>query len=56
MDFFQNCAIVAMQIDNITFYACKMIKGTSGFNLKKQIFLLGGANIQKTAEIRSKYK
>ena len=24
-----------MQSDNITFYACKIIKGTSGLNLKK---------------------
>ena len=38
VDFFQNCAIVAMQSDNITFYACKIIKGTSGFNLKKTNF------------------
>ena len=38
MDFFENYAIVAMQSDNITFYACKIIKGTSGFNLKKTIF------------------
>ena len=29
MDFFENYAIVAMQSDNITFYACKIIKGTS---------------------------
>ena len=27
-----------MQSDNITFYACKIIKGTSGFNLKHTIF------------------
>ena len=27
-----------MQSDNITFYACKIIKGTSGFNLKKPNF------------------
>ena len=39
MDFFENYAIVAMQSDNITFYACKIIKGTSGFNLKKTNFL-----------------
>ena len=38
MDFFENYAIVAMQSDNITFYACKIIKGTSGFNLKKTNF------------------
>ena len=35
--------IVAMQSDNITFYACKIIKGTSGFNLKKTNFSPGGA-------------
>ena len=38
VDFFENYAIVAMQSDNITFYACKIIKGTSGFNLKKTNF------------------
>ena len=38
VDFFKNYAIVAMQSDNIIFCACKMIKGTSGFNLKKTIF------------------
>ena len=51
VDFFENYAIVAMQSDNITFYSCKIIKGTSGFNLKKTIISSGGANIQKTAEI-----
>ena len=38
VDFFENYAIVAMQSDNVTFYACKIIKVTSGFNLKKTIF------------------
>ena len=42
---FENYAIVAMQSDNITFNACKIIKGTSGFNLKI-FFSPGGANIQ----------
>ena len=36
--FFENHAIVALQSDDITFYACKIIKGTSGFNLKKTNF------------------
>ena len=44
-----------MQRDNTTFYACKITKGPSGFNLKKKN-LPGGANIQKTAEIFFKYK
>jgi hypothetical protein len=56
VDFFENDAIVAMQSDNITFYACKIVTGTSGFNLKKQFFSPGGANIQKTAEIFFKCK
>ena len=34
MNFFENYAIVAMESDNVTFYACKIIKVTSGFNLK----------------------
>ena len=38
MNFFENYAIVAMESDNVTFYACKIIKVTSGFNLKKRIF------------------
>ena len=38
MDFFENYAIVAMQSDNVTFCACKILKETSGFNLKKTIF------------------
>ena len=38
MDFFENHAIVAMQSDNITFYACRMIKVTLGFNLKEIFF------------------
>ena len=32
------CYCSSMQIDNANFYACKMIKVTSGFNLKKTIF------------------
>ena len=40
MDFFENYAILAMQSDNVTFNACKMIKVTSGFNLKKKICLV----------------
>jgi hypothetical protein len=47
---------VAMESDNVTFYACKIIKVTSGFNLKEAIFSPGGANIHKTAEIFFKYK
>ena len=54
MDFFENNAIVAMQSDNVTFYACEL--NNKGFNLKKTIFSPGGATIQKTAEIYFKYK
>ena len=32
MNFFENYAIVAMESDNVTFYACKIIKDTSDFN------------------------
>jgi hypothetical protein len=56
VDFFENYAILAMQSDNITFCASKLLKGTSGFNFKKTNFSPGGANIQKTAEILFKYK
>ena len=38
LDFFENDAIVAMQSGNGTFWLCKIIKVTSGFNLKKTIF------------------
>ena len=38
MNFFENHAIVAMESDNVTFYPCKIIKVTSGFNLKKTNF------------------
>jgi hypothetical protein len=56
VDFFEKYAIVAMQSDNANFYACKIIKVTSGFNLKKKKISPGGATIQKTAEIFFKYK
>jgi len=56
VDFFENYAIVAMQSDNANFYACKIIKVTSGFNFKKTFLPPGGATIQKTAEIFFKYK
>ena len=56
MDVFENYAIVAMQNDNVTFLLFKIIKVTSGFNLKKTFFSPGGATIQKTAEIFLKYK
>ena len=36
--FFEIYAIVAMEGDNVIFYACKIIKVTSGFNLKKTNF------------------
>ena len=49
MDFFENHATVAMKIDKSTFYACKIIKVTSGFNLKI-FFSLCDTNIKKTAE------
>ena len=35
MNFFESYANVAMESDNVTFYQCKIIKVTSGFNLKK---------------------
>ena len=38
VDFFENYAIVAMQSDNVSFYAYKIIKVTSGFDFKKTIF------------------
>ena len=38
LNFFENYAIVAMESDNVTFYACKIIKVTPGFNLKKTNF------------------
>ena len=38
MNFFENYAFVAMESDNVTFYACKIIKVTSGFNFKKTNF------------------
>ena len=38
VDFFENYAIVAMQSDNANFYACKIIKVTSGFDFKKTFF------------------
>ena len=56
MDFFEKYDIVAMQSDNVNFYAYKMIKVTSGFDFKKIFFPPGGATIQKTAKIFFKYK
>ena len=38
VDLFENYAIVAMQSDNVTFLSFKIIKVTSGFNLKETIF------------------
>ena len=38
VDLFENYATVAMQSDNVTFLSFKIIKVTSGFNLKKTIF------------------
>ena len=38
VDLFENYAIVAMKSDNVTFLSFKIIKVTSGFNLKKTIF------------------
>lgn len=37
-NFFENYAFVAIQSDNSTFYACKITKGTSGFNMKQTNF------------------
>ena len=39
MNFCENYAIVAMETNNVTFYACKVIKVTTGFNLKKTNFV-----------------
>ena len=51
MDFFEKYAIVAsIQSGNIIFYACKIIKGTSGFNLKREV-APGGA----TSKTQLKY-
>jgi hypothetical protein len=36
VNFFENYAVVAMESDDVTFYACKIIKVTSGFNFKKK--------------------
>ena len=47
--FLWKLCFVAMQSDNITFYAYKMIKGTSGFNLKKTIFFNRWRQHQKTS-------
>ena len=47
VDFFENDAIVAMQSGNGTFWLCKIIKVTSGFNLKKTIFFARGRHHQK---------
>ena len=55
MDFFENYAILAIQSDNANFYVCQIIKGTSGFDLKKKKSP-GCATVQKTAEIFFKYK
>ena len=41
MNFFENFAIVSMQIDNVTLYAYEILKVTSGINLKKAIFFTG---------------
>ena len=38
VNFFEKYAIVAMESDNVTFYQCKIIKVTSGFNFKKTNF------------------
>ena len=38
VNFFENYAIVAVQSDNVNFYAYKIIKVTSGFDFKKTIF------------------
>ena len=51
MDFFENYAIVAMESENVTFYACKIIKVTSGFNVKKTIFFARWHQHPKTAEL-----
>ena len=52
MDFFENYAIVAMQSDRDTSYACKIIKVISGFNLKKTIFF---HQVAPTSEKQLKY-
>ena len=52
----ENHCSVAIESANVTFYPCKIIKVTSGFNLKKKKISPGGANIYKTAEIFFKCK
>ena len=57
MDFFEIYAIVAMQGDNVTFYACRINKGDIRLQFeKKQRNSPGGAIIKKTAEIFLKYR
>ena len=56
VDYFKDYAIVTMQSDNVTFYACRIIKATSGFNLKKQFLSAGGATIQKSAKMFYNYE
>ena len=38
MDILENYAVVAIPSDNANLYVCKIIKVTSGFNLKKTNF------------------
>ena len=49
VDFFENYAIVAMQSDNANFYACKIIKVTSGFDFKKTFFSARGRHHPKNS-------
>ena len=55
VDFFQNCAIVAMQSDNITFYACKILKCMHQFE-ENTFFHQLAPTSKKTGEIFFKYK
>ena len=50
VDFFENHTIVAMQSNNANFYACEIIKVTSGIDLKETIFLPVGATIKKSKD------
>ena len=61
MDFFKNYAIVAMQSDNANFYACKIIKVTSGFDFKKTFFSTiltpsGPPGVSREAKLSTKFE
>ena len=49
VDFIENYAIVAMESENVTFWSCRMIKVTSGFNLKETIFFTRWRHLPKNS-------